>query len=246
MENSFAVYHQNFHMFKGFYSTVKNLVVFSGVIICFAQTLSAQDSLRSIHPRANRSFDLRKLVIPTSLIGIGATSTTGKYIISNPEIKEERDEHFAKFHTRIDNMLQFAPIAAGYGMLLNNHQHQFWPYTKKVILNEALLIAMVFPTKKIVGKPRPDTGTPNSFPSGHTAQAFSGATLFCDEFAQHNFWLKTTVYGGASAVGALRILNNRHWTGDVIAGAGFGILSAKLSEWIVEPHGRKAEQKVVL
>lgn len=84
--------------------------------------------------------------------------------------------------------------------------------------------------------PRPDTGDPSSFPSGHTAQAFASATIFSDAFAQHKPWLKATMYASAATVGALRILNNRHWASDVIAGAGFGILSAKLSELITQPR----------
>ncbi len=41
-----------------------------------------------------------------------------------------------------------------------------------------------------------------------------------------------------TAVGILRVLNNRHWASDVVAGAGVGILSTKLSELIIEPNGK--------
>lgn len=213
-------------------------------LLIFSQDLVAQDSLTTKYSYSDTKVNVKTFVIPAGLMGIGAISSSGRYLISNTEIKEERDEHFGGFRTHVDNYLQFSPIAAGYAMLLTNPQHRFWPYTKKVILNEVIMMALVFPTKQIVGKPRPDTGTPNSFPSGHTAQAFSGATLFCDEFAGNNLWLKATVYGGASAIGVLRVLNNRHWAGDVIAGAGFGILSAKLSKWIVEPHGKKPFRQI--
>ncbi|MEO6914374.1 MAG: phosphatase PAP2 family protein [Chitinophagaceae bacterium] len=212
------------------------------VLSLIAQHSTAQDSLMTRISGNERKISVRNFIVPASLIGIGAVSSNERFVNSNAKIKEWRDEHFGGFHTKVDNYLQFAPIAAGYGILLAKPQHRFWPYTKKVILNEVLMMALVFPTKKLVGKPRPDSGAPTSFPSGHTAQAFSGATLFCDEFAGHNFWLKVTVYSGASAVGVLRVLNNRHWAGDVIAGAGFGILSAKLSEWIVEPRGRRSSK----
>jgi len=33
-----------------------------------------------------------------------------------------------------------------------------------------------FPMEHFIGTPRPDTGTPDTFPSGHTAQAFAAAT----------------------------------------------------------------------
>lgn len=183
----------------------------------------------------------KSFVIPVALITTGALGISGEFFISNPEIKEERDEHFKNFKTSIDNYLQFAPVAAGYAMLINNPQHRFLVYTKKVVLTEIMMNALVFPAKHLIKEKRPDTGAPTSFPSGHTAQAFAGATIFCDEFAQHNLLLSASVYSGAAAIGVLRVLNNRHYACDVIAGAGFGVLSAKLSEWIIEPHGKKSK-----
>jgi membrane-associated phospholipid phosphatase len=118
-------------------------------------------------------------------------------------------------------------------------QHSFWKYTEKIVLTEVIMNSLVYSVKNITKVPRPDTGAPTSFPSGHTAQAFAGATIFCDEFAQHNTLLAISAYASASAVGVLRVLNNRHWASDVIAGAGFGILSAKVSEWIVQPHYKR-------
>lgn len=196
----------------------------------------AQKTKTEYHPKeiTGKSF-----IVPLGLIAIGAIGTSGEFIISNPGIKEERDEHFHSFHTNLDDYLQYVPIAAGYAMLINNPEHSFWKYTEKVLLTEVMMNGLVFSTKNITKVPRPDTGAPTSFPSGHTAQAFAGATLFCDEFAQHNVWLSIGMYSTAAAVGALRIMNNRHWASDVVAGAGFGMLSAKLSEWIVEPHHKK-------
>ena len=179
---------------------------------------------------------VKSFLLPASLITTGALTISSEF---DQKIKEERDEHFSTFHTSIDNYLQFTPMAAGYAMLIDNKQHSFWKYTEKVAVTEVMLNALVQPVKHLTKVPRPDTGEPTSFPSGHTTEAFAGATIFCNEFAEHNPILTATVYSGAAAVGALRILNNRHWSSDVIAGAGFGILSAKLSEWIVESHGKK-------
>lgn len=188
----------------------------------------------------------KSFLLPPVLIATGALAVHTHLLISNEAVKEERDKHFIHFHTSIDNYLQFAPIVAGYGMLLNHPAHRFWPYTKKVLLTEAIMMALVYPTKQWVGEERPDKTANNSFPSGHTAQAFAGAVIFCDEFARHRFWLQASAYTSATAVGVFRVLNNRHWAGDVIAGAGFGILSAKLSEWIIEPHGRKLHHNTSL
>jgi membrane-associated phospholipid phosphatase len=182
---------------------------------------------------------VKSFIVPAVLITTGSLASSGKIIISNQEIKEERDEHFQDFHTSIDNYLQFAPIAAGYAMLIDNPEHSFRNYTEKVVLTEVMLNAIIQPVKHITKVPRPDTGAPNSFPSGHTTQAFAGATVFSDEFAQHNLALEAAAYSSAAAVGVMRVLNNRHWAGDVVAGAGFGILSAKLSELIIDTHDKK-------
>jgi len=222
----------------------KSTRLFIACILVFAQyNLVAQytthaDSSSAQHtiPYQPKKITGKSFIVPVGLITIGALAISGEFVISNPEIKEERDEHYPSFHTNIDDYLQYAPIVAGYAMLVNNPEHSFWTYTKKVVLMEVILNGLVFSTKNITKVPRPDTGAPTSFPSGHTAQAFAGATLFCDEFAQHKPWLCAGMYSTAAVVGALRIMNNRHWAGDIIAGAGCGMLSAKLSELIVHPH----------
>ncbi len=182
---------------------------------------------------------VKSFILPAALISLGAVSIHNNTPISNTGVKNFRDRNFPDFHTTLDNYLQLLPTAVGYGMMINNKEHRFWPYTKKVVLTEAVMLALVYPAKNWVGEKRPDSGTPNSFPSGHTAQAFASATVFADEFGRHRFWLQASAYTCATSVAVLRVLNNRHYAGDVIAGAGFGILSAKLSEWIIEPHGRK-------
>ena len=41
-------------------------------------------------------------------------------------------------------------------------------------------------------------------------------------------------YAVATTVAIMRIYNNRHWLGDVCAGAGLGILSVTLVYWTLE------------
>jgi len=77
--------------------------------------------------------------------------------------------------------------------------------------------------------PRPDTGYPTSFPSGHTAQAFAAATFLVKEYGHKNVWYSVGAYSMATSVGVLRVMNNRHWISDVLAGAGVGIFSTNLA-----------------
>lgn len=187
---------------------------------------------------APKNITGRSLLMPGILMTPAFFVRTSPILATNAEGKEERNEIFPHFHTTLDNYLQFAPVAAGYAMLINNKQHSFWGYTEKILLTEVISTGLVQATKRIVKEPRPDGSSLYSFPSGHTAQAFAGATIFVDEFAQHKPWLAISAYTFAAGVGVCRVLNNRHWVGDVVAGAGFGMLSAKLSELMLKAHDR--------
>ena len=76
---------------------------------------------------------------------------------------------------------------------------------------------------------RPDGSQANSWPSGHTATAFVGATLLHKEYGlTRSPWFSVAGYGVATATGVMRVLNNRHWVSDVMSGAGIGIMSTEL------------------
>ncbi len=95
-----------------------------------------------------------------------------------------------------------------------------------------LTAGVVETTKTLTGRERPDGSAKNSFPSGHTATAFSAAEFLHQEFGHHSIWISIGGYTVATMVGASRIFNDRHWLSDVVAGAGIGILSTKAIYWI--------------
>lgn len=95
--------------------------------------------------------------------------------------------------------------------------------------------------KVTVGRGRPDyTSDPDefrpftfnrdqfSYPSGHTAHAFSLATVLTRRFGPTNPWVPYTVYGFATATAVSRVLERRHWVTDVVAGAAIGTLAGRL------------------
>lgn len=79
---------------------------------------------------------------------------------------------------------------------------------------------------------RPDGSSRNSFPSGHTATAFLGAEILRREYWKVSPWIGIAGYAVAAGTGFFRMYNNRHWLTDVVAGAGFGILSAQAAYWL--------------
>ena len=104
--------------------------------------------------------------------------------------------------------------------------------------NNTVAILMAATTNAIkysVREKRPDSNTRNSFPSGHTANAFCGAELMRIEYGN---WVGLAGYAVAVTTGVMRMYNERHWWNDVIAGAGIGILCARTAYWLL-PLERK-------
>jgi membrane-associated phospholipid phosphatase len=92
--------------------------------------------------------------------------------------------------------------------------------------------------KQGVHRLRPDNVGNNSFPSGHTASAFAAAEFLYQEYKDVSPWIGYGGYCVATATGTLRLYNNRHWVSDVVAGAGFGIASTKIS-YLIYPYIKK-------
>ncbi|ASZ12688.1 phosphatase PAP2 family protein [Chitinophaga pendula] len=204
-------------------------------LVIAGQQVSAQqtDTLPST-PATVRTFPpLRQYYAPVSLLlaGIfvnGHGSEAIKY-----ELVEERNEHIPHFHTRIDNYLQFSPIAIAYGLDAAGIKSRtdFANRTAILLKGEILMTSTVFLLKYTTHELRPDGSTYNSFPSGHTAQAFAAATFLSEEYKHRFPWMPYAAYGIAGSVGLLRMANNRHYISDVLVGAGMGILSMKMAYW---------------
>lgn len=202
------------------------------LIFCYAsfyQTKAQVDSAL-LHKQIKEIKFSRAVKAPLILIGAGVLAINDIDFIGRAELYEERNEKFSTFRSHLDDYIQYAPIATVITLNAlgvkgqNKFGNQIWLLAK----SELLMDAIVFPLKRITAVPRPDTGIPNSFPSGHTAQAFVAATFLHKEYGRQNPWYSILAYGTATSVGALRMLNNRHWSTDVLVGAGIGILSTNL------------------
>ncbi len=134
----------------------------------------------------------------------------------------------------VDNYLQYTPAASAYILKICGvpSKHNYCDLT--LISAETFLTSsiVVVTMKTTIDIQRPDQTAYNSFPSGHTATAFAGAEILRNEYWETTPWIGIVGYTIATATGLLRIYNNRHWTGDVLTGAGIGILSARFANWI--------------
>jgi hypothetical protein len=70
----------------------------------------------------------------------------------------------------------------------------------------------------------------NSFPSGHTALAFTTATTIALEY--HKWYLTAPAYLWAGSVGYSRMYLGKHYPTDVLAGAITGIGTGYFSHWL--------------
>lgn len=138
---------------------------------------------------------------------------------------------FPNVKTHIDDYFQFTPIAIGLGLNAfgKKGEHKFTHQLKRLAFAEAICNATVFTIKSQTKHERPDGSAMNSFPSGHTAQAFCAAAFLDREYGKQYPWLRWLGYGMATTTGICRILKNRHWASDVVLGAGIGYLSIDLS-----------------
>lgn len=135
------------------------------------------------------------------------------------------------FKTGIDDYTQFFGPAMVVGLKLGGYEGRSdWPRVLASAGTSYLIMAALVNSIKYSAKEmRPDGSTANSWPSGHTATAFVGATLLHKEYGlTRSPWWSVAGYGVATATGVMRVLNNRHWISDVMSGAGIGILSAEL------------------
>src|SRR5690606_2158238 len=98
--------------------------------------------------------------------------------------------------------------------------------TAILIKGQVLNLGMVYILKTTLKKTRPD-GTAFSFPSGHTANAFAGATMLAIEYGESYKWVPYVSYGAASGIGLVRMANIKHDISDVLFGAGLGSLNMK-------------------
>lgn len=171
--------------------------------------------------------DLTFAGVPIFLAGIIAKSE--KYAFR----QNDGSKHvlLTDFKTRIDDYTQFFGPVMTYGLKLGGIEGRsdWGRLLASSAMSYGFMIGFVNGIKYTAKEMRPDGSTANSWPSGHTATAFVGATILHKEYGlTRSPWYSVAGYGVATATGVMRILNNRHWVSDVLSGAGIGIMSTEL------------------
>lgn len=206
----------------------------TGIICCSLLVLQTHAQQRdSILQTTPLRFSPGQLYVPGVLMVSGIVLTGKSPHSPDRKVADSRNERIPDFHTHADDYLAFTPLALTYGFEAIGMRPKTDILNRSVIVlkSELLLLVSVGVLKNATHILRPDSSHHNSFPSGHTAQAFAGAALLSQEYGYRYKWVPWVAYGMATSVGVLRIANNKHYLSDVLMGAGLGILSTKAAYW---------------
>lgn len=196
--------------------------------------LTAPDTVKKLHSKP------AALIFPAALIGYGVSSFIYQPVRNlDYYVHNQIELHDPTFSTKAESFFQFAPIAMVYGLNLAgvSGKNTFIDRTALLGLSAGILGATGYITKYTTHRLRPNKENYLSFPSGHTSIAFMGAEFMAQEYSDKSPAYTIIGYAFAGATGVFRLYNRDHWLSDVVAGAGFGILSTKAS-YLVYPYLR--------
>jgi membrane-associated phospholipid phosphatase len=194
--------------------------------------VSRTDSIPNTSAKKTGYFRPSAIVVPSTMLVYGCLKPVIPAIEQlDYDIMEYVVTHHPDFNTKADDYLQWVPSASIYVM------DAFKVKTKHTFIEHLIIDAgsilitggAGFVMRKISGSMEVYNSSGTKFPSGHTANAFRGAEIVFQELKDSHRVLSYSGYLVASAVGVLRIYNKAHYLTEVLAGAGLGILSTKLT-----------------
>lgn len=143
------------------------------------------------------------------------------------------------FNTNAESYFMITPVVMVYGLDLMGVEgkNRFADRTVLLGLAGGFLGVSELITKHTTHRLRPNGADYLSFPSGHTGIAFLGAEFLAQEYAEKSPVYTVIGYTFAVTTGVFRMYNRDHWFSDVVAGAGFGVLSTKAA-YLVYPYLR--------
>lgn len=225
----------------------------------FCQTFDTDTIAPQAVPAGHR-FSPRQLVLPGALVAAGTTGLFQPVMAWKYELQDAVHTLGGQDRFPFEDYVQYVPalaaVSAGWLGVRAEHETadrlmlSATSYAVTAGLTWALLKRTVVSIRPgihytYVASGRQDEITPdanpkyfNSFPSGHSATAFMGAELVRLEYGREHPWLAVGAYAVATGVGVMRIYHDYHWFTDVLAGAGMGILGARIGWWLL-PYERR-------
>lgn len=195
---------------------------------------TAPDTVKHLRNQA------KALIAPAILVGYGVSSFAIKPLRRfDRYVYNEANEHNFATRNHYEDYFQYAPVVIVYAVnLVGVHgKNTFVDRTLIYVMAQGMMNAAVFGLKTVSNRLRPNGSDKLSFPSGHTSNSFLGAEFMAQELNEKSVYFGIIGYAFATTTGVFRIYHQNHWFSDVVAGAGFGILSTKAA-YLLYPHIR--------
>ncbi len=145
-----------------------------------------------------------------------------------------RNDFAPHYKASVDDYLQYSPLVVSYILKFAGVEGRS-TWGKRLtanVLSFGVVNLLSNGLKVSTNVRRPDGSDRHSFPSVHTAGAFMTATMLYKEYGDMSPWVGYSAYTVATATGVMRVMRNRHWLSDVLAGAGIGIIGTEFSYWL--------------
>lgn len=225
---------------------IRNIILsIIATILLFAPSLHASEKNDTLIMPSSYQFRAKDLILPGALIAVGTTSLFFPPMKDLDKSVQKGMMNLRGNHHRIelDEYLRYVPTAITATFIITDFFSDSPSSGINGLINPILstvtstatMYVLTQGLKYTVKRKRPDGSDYHSFPSGHAASVFLSAESVRMSYGK---WWGLAAYSAATATAVLRLYNNRHWLGDVIAGAGIGILSARIGDWLV-PFERK-------
>ncbi len=223
------------------YSILKKISRPLLILLFFTSSVQAQDTIADSVSRAKqtdsigkpgRYFKPKAVILPaTLLLYSGLKPVIPAIQNADDQIWDNVMKNHPDFKTNADDYLMWAPTASLYIMDAFKVKTKNKFYEHLIIDAGSIIVTggIGFVMREISKNIEEYNTHDSKFPSGHTANAFRGAEIVYQELKHTHPWLSYSGYVFASAVGVLRIYNKTHLLTEVLAGAGLGILSTKLT-----------------
>jgi len=211
---------------------MRKIILTISILLLLASPVSAQ-KITSSKNSTKKETAIKSLAFSAPFIVTGAAL----YGAQGRKFQPLRDGISPGFSTRVDEYIQYSPLAMLYGLKIAGVEGRS-SWGKTIVTNAisaAAMGAIVNGMKYTIKEPRPDGSRDNGYPSGHTALAFMSANMVHHEYGlTRSPWYSVAAYGLATTTAVLRVMNNAHYAQDVIMGAGIGILSTEFGYFVAD------------
>ncbi|QJD94727.1 phosphatase PAP2 family protein [Mucilaginibacter robiniae] len=197
---------------------------------------TAPDTVQHLHSK------FASLIPPAALVGYGISSFYIKPLRGwDRYLYNQAAKHNIVTRSNLENYFQYAPVILTYGVnLVGVHgKNTFVDRTLIYTMSQGMMHIVLSTLKHSTHRLRPNQFNRLSFPSGHTSNAFLNAEFMSQELSGNSIIYSVIGYSFATTTGIFRIYHQDHWFSDVVAGAGFGILSTK-GAYLLYPYIRNA------